>query len=158
MKRKVLTPSALVPKLVALRKQGKKIVFTNGCFDLLHLGHVRLLQKAKTYGDILVIGLNTDASVRRLKGKSRPLNAEKNRAEVLAALEGVDFVVLFSEPTPFRLIQKLKPDVLVKGGDYKPSEVVGADIVKKNKGKVVIFPTLKGHSTTKLIKKVETNS
>ncbi len=154
MSRKILSPSSLDKKLTSLRQQGKKIVFTNGCFDLIHLGHVRLLEKSKKLGNILIVGLNSDSSVKRLKGKDRPLCPEKDRAGVLAALEAVDYVVLFSEQTPYRLIQKIKPNILVKGGDYKPKDVVGADIVKKNKGKVLIFPTLKGRGTTKLIKKI----
>ncbi len=155
MKRKVSSLAALLPKLTFLRKQGKKIVFTNGCFDLLHVGHVRLLQKAKSYGDFLIVGLNSDSSVKKLKGKNRPLCGEKDRAEVLAALEAVDSVVLFKEETPYQLIEKIKPDILVKGGDYHHGTVVGADLVKKNKGKVVIFPTIKGRSTSNLIEKMK---
>jgi len=138
-----------------LKKEGKKIVFTNGCFDILHKGHIRLLRKAKSLGDILVVGLNTDASVRRLKGKGRPFIKEKDRAEILSSLELVDYVVLFKQDTPYELIKIVKPDILVKGGDYKTEEVVGRDIVERSGGKVYIFPVVKGVSTTEIAKRIK---
>ena len=128
----------------------KKIVFTNGCFDILHAGHVSILEFARRQGDELVVGLNSDASVRRLKGPSRPVNTQADRALVLAALESVSAVCIFTEDTPFNLIKRVFPDVLVKGGDYKPSEIVGREFAKK----VVRFALLKGRSTTNIIKKV----
>lgn len=133
-----------------LKKSGKKIVFTNGCFDLIHAGHVKVFEKAKALGDVLIVGLNSDSSVKRLKGANRPLVNEKSRAYVISALRPVDYVTLFSEDTPAELIAMLKPDILVKGGDYKINEIVGRNDVKK----VVRVPLLKGHSTTELIKKI----
>ena len=132
------------------RRGKKKVVFTNGCFDLLHVGHARLLKKAKSLGDILVVAVNSDGSMRRLKGAGRPLVTEKSRAEVLAALACVDFVTVFNEDTPLETIAALKPDVLIKGGDYELSQIVGRGIVKK----VVRFPLVKGISTTDLIRKI----
>ena len=132
--------------------QGKKIVFTNGCFDLLHVGHITYLAKARELGDLLVVGLNADNSVRRLKGSSRPVNAEHARAMVLAALEMVDYVVLFEEDTPYNLIVKVRPDVLVKGGDYQIDNIVGGDFVVQHGGKVLTIPFVEGFSTTKMIK------
>lgn len=138
-----------------LKKEGKKVVFTNGCFDILHKGHIRLLKKAKSLGDVLIVGLNTDASVRRLKGKGRPFIKERDRAEILSSLEMVDYVVLFSQDTPYHLIRIVKPDVLVKGGDYKTEDVVGRDIVERYGGKVYIFPVVKGVSTTEIAKRIK---
>lgn len=137
-----------------LKKRGKKIVFTNGCFDILHFGHIKYLEAAKKKGDILIIGLNSDASVRKIKGETRPLNREKERAYVLSGLSCVDFVVIFKEKTPYNLINALKPDILVKGGDWQVERIVGAGIVKKSGGKVFSIPFVKGFSTTKLIKKI----
>ena len=128
-----------------------KTVFTNGCFDILHLGHVEYLAKARDLGDLLVVGLNSDSSVRQLKGKTRPINPQYARAVRLAALEPVDFVVIFDEETPLRLIQRLEPHVLVKGGDYTISEIVGADEVMKNGGIVRIIPITEGFSTTNIV-------
>jgi len=130
-----------------LQKQKKKVVFTNGCFDLLHVGHVRLFQKARSLGDVLVVAINSDASLRRLKGPSRPLVNQAMRSEVLAALESIDFVTVFDEDTPAELISELRPDILIKGGDYKLEEIVGRESVKK----VVRFPLVSGYSTTTLI-------
>lgn len=131
------------------RKEGKKIVFTNGCFDILHAGHVRYLKQAKKLGDVLVIGLNSDASVSGLK-PGRPVNTEKNRAEVLSGLASVDYVVIFCEKTPYHLIKAVRPDVLVKGGDWKPEEIIGSDIAKKT----LSLPFVKGLSTTRIIEKI----
>ncbi len=149
-KNKILSMRTLKAKLAAARKQGQKIVFTNGCFDILHAGHVSVLEFSRNKGDVLVVGVNSDASVRRLKGPTRPVNTEKDRALVLAALESVSYVCVFEEDTPYNLIKQVRPDVLVKGGDYKPSEIVGREFA----GKVVRFALLKGRSTTGIIKKV----
>ncbi|MCS6895412.1 MAG: D-glycero-beta-D-manno-heptose 1-phosphate adenylyltransferase [Bacteroidia bacterium] len=131
----------------------QRVVFTNGCFDLLHLGHVSYLETASRLGDVLVVGLNSDDSVRRLKGSSRPLQPAEARARILAALEFVDAVVIFEEDTPLRLIEKIQPDVLVKGGDYTEDRVVGADFVRSKGGEVVILPLVEGFSTTALIQR-----
>ena len=133
------------------RSEGRRVVFTNGCFDLLHAGHVRYLEAARAEGDLLIVGLNSDASVRRLKGPGRPLNPAADRAEVLAGLQAVDAVVFFEEDTPAELIAELAPDVLVKGADWAEGEIVGADIVESQGGKVVRIPLLEGRSTSRLI-------
>lgn len=135
--------------------QGKKIVFTNGCFDILHIGHKRYLQKAATLGDLLIVGVNSDDSVRRLKGPERPINPEQDRAEMLSALGFVDYVVVFDEDTPYELIKKIQPDVLVKGGDYKPEEVVGRDIVEARGGQLELISFVEGKSTTNIINKMK---
>ena len=149
-KNKVLKASTLAFRLERERRRGKRIVFTNGVYDLIHAGHTTLLEKSKRLGSILVVGINTDASVRRLKGPQRPLAGQKDRALVLAALEAVDYVTFFGEDTPHELIQKLKPDILVKGGDYSAAQIVGRDLVKK----VVRIPLVKGRSTSNLIAKI----
>lgn len=154
MEKKIQSQTALTKILGQMRSRGKTIVFTNGCFDILHLGHVRYLRKAKSLGDTLVIGLNSDASVRELKGSGRPLNRERDRAEVLSALGFVDYVTIFSEPTPEGLIRKLRPNVLVKGGDWKTKDIVGADFVRSRGGRVASIPFVKGYSTTGLIQKI----
>ena len=138
-----------------LHAKNKKIVFTNGCFDILHAGHVTYLQSARELGDILIIGLNDDESVRRLKGSDRPLNNEQDRATVLSALRAVDYVVLFHEDTPYELIQTIIPNVLVKGGDYTYDTIVGADIVSRAGGEVVTIPLVPGKSTTNIINKIQ---
>lgn len=132
----------------------RRIVFTNGCFDLLHPGHVRLLEEARSRGDELVVGLNSDVSVRRVKGDSRPLIPQRERAEILAALAAVDFVVIFSEATPRELIARLLPDVLVKGADWGADEIVGRTEVERAGGKVVSIPLLPGYSTTGILQKI----
>ena len=141
-------------RLRALRRQGKRIVFTNGCFDLIHPGHVRYLRAAKRLGDVLVVGLNSDRSVRRLKGPERPLVPERARCEVMAALEMVDLVALFPQDTPFELIACVQPDVLVKGGDWRPEDIVGADIVRARGGRVRSLPFARGYSTTALVERI----
>lgn len=146
----------IADKLAPLRSAGKKIVFTNGCFDLLHVGHVRYLQEARRLGDILVVGVNSDASVRRLKGPTRPVQIENDRAEILAALGCVDFSVLFTEDTPLNLIKQVLPDILVKGGDWKIESIVGADVVMENGGQVMSLQFVDGKSTTNLINKAKT--
>lgn len=139
---KIKDPAQLRAIVDELKSQGKKIVFTNGCFELLHRGHVHCLQEAKRQGDILVVGLNSDSSLAALKGPPRPLQPQADRAEVLAALAGVDFVVIFDEPDPLNLINLLKPDVLVKGGDYSKEGIIGGKEVESWGGKVVIVPLL----------------
>jgi len=139
------------------RTKGKKIVFTNGCFDLLHVGHVKYLQKARQFGDMLIVGLNSDDSVRRLKGESRPLIDQAERAHILAALDCVDYVVIFDEDTPIRLIETLKPMVLVKGGDYTPEGVVGREIVEGYGGRIELVQFVAGRSTTRIIDKILKN-
>ncbi len=134
--------------------KGQKVVFTNGCFDILHLGHVDYLEKAASKGDKLIVALNTDASVSKLKGPTRPVNNEQARARIIAALSFVDAVVFFSEDTPLSLIKQLKPNVLVKGSDYKISNIVGADIVMQNGGKVETIELVDGYSTTNIINKI----
>ncbi|MDX1476348.1 MAG: D-glycero-beta-D-manno-heptose 1-phosphate adenylyltransferase [Saprospiraceae bacterium] len=151
---KIRTKEAAVMLCDDWREQDERIVFTNGCFDLLHKGHVVYLEQARALGDRLVVGLNSDASTRRLKGNDRPINDEGARAWIIAALEAVDMVVLFNEDTPFQLIGALRPDVLVKGGDYHAEDVVGGDIVKAGGGTVVIIPFLEGYSTTAIERKI----
>jgi rfaE bifunctional protein nucleotidyltransferase chain/domain len=136
------------------RRDGKAIVFTNGCFDLLHRGHVEYLNTAKTYGDILIVGINSDRSVKVLKGPDRPLVSEDDRAFIIGQLKAVDATILFDEDTPYRLIEKVRPHVLVKGGDYTPDQVVGKEIVEKYGGRVVIVPLTPGKSTTGLLQKI----
>ncbi|HTL71011.1 MAG TPA: D-glycero-beta-D-manno-heptose 1-phosphate adenylyltransferase [Candidatus Eisenbacteria bacterium] len=152
---KVLPLSRLLERLKSDRRGGKKIVFTNGCFDLLHLGHVRYLRQARSLGDRLVVGVNRDASVRGNKGSGRPVCSERERSEVLAALESVDYVTLFSEKTPERLIRAVRPDVLVKGGDWKKKDIVGWQFVESYGGKVRPLKFVDGFSTTRLIEKVK---
>ncbi|MDH4267457.1 MAG: D-glycero-beta-D-manno-heptose 1-phosphate adenylyltransferase [Deltaproteobacteria bacterium] len=141
--------------LPGLKAQGKKVVFTNGCFDILHVGHVRYLKKAKSLGDILIIGLNTDRSVRIIKGENRPIVPEKERAEVLSALEFVDYIVFFNEPDPLHLIEALKPDILAKGADWSKDRIIGREIVENLGGRVVLVPMVAGASSTGLIEKIK---
>ncbi len=152
---KIISRETLRHNIALQRFLSKKIVFTNGCFDILHLGHIEYLSKAHDLGDYLIIGLNTDDSVRRLKGAGRPVQDEKARAHVLASLRFVDAVVLFDEDTPYELIKQIVPDVLVKGSDYKEQDVVGADIVKAAGGEVAIVELTPGYSTTGLIEKLK---
>ena len=145
-------------KIIAYWKfADKKIVFTNGCFDLLHYGHVDYLSKAAALGDILIVGLNSDASVSKIKGPSRPLNDERSRLHIIASLFYVSAVVLFEDPTPYNLVSLVHPDVLVKGGDYKPEEIVGYDIVKSNGGEVITLNFIPGYSTSLLEQKIRDN-
>jgi D-beta-D-heptose 7-phosphate kinase/D-beta-D-heptose 1-phosphate adenosyltransferase len=154
MVRKILGWGALNRRLAGLRRQGKRIVFTNGCFELVHPGHVQYLRAARRLGDALVVGINSDRSARRLgKGPGRPLVAEGDRAEVLAALEMVDFVTLFAQDTPAELIELVRPDVLVKGGDWSPDRIVGGDFVRAQGGVVRSLPYKAGYSTTDLIRR-----
>ena len=148
-----LQPSELQSLAAQWKQQGQTVVFTNGCFDILHAGHIASLTEAAAQGDKLIVALNSDASVKALKGPDRPINDEQARATVMAALRMVDAVVLFSEPTPRELILLLKPDVLVKGGDYKVEDIAGAKEVLENGGRVVINPIVEGFSTTAILKK-----
>ncbi len=148
----------LLPELKALRGQGKKIAFTNGCFDVLHAGHVAYLRQARQTADMLVLGLNSDSSIKRLKGPSRPVNQQSDRVLVMSELSCVDYVVVFDEDTPMKLIRAIKPDVLVKGADYKKHEVVGADMVEKLGGRVVLVPLVQGRSTTNILRKLESSA
>ncbi len=147
--RKLFSRKDLIAVCRRLQSEGKKIVFTNGCFDILHKGHVRYLRQAKRMGAVLVVGINSDSSVSRLK-PGRPVNRERDRAEVLEALCVVDYVTIFEEKTPYRLIKSLKPDVLVKGGDWKKEDIVGSDIAKETYS----LPYVKGASTTRIIEKI----
>lgn len=152
---KIKDKNALKRVLQAKKITGTKVVFTNGCFDLLHPGHIRYLAAARDKGDFLVIGLNSDGSVKRLKGESRPIQNEMVRAELLAALQVVDAVVIFEEDTPLELIKTLQPDVLVKGGDYTIETIVGAKEVMQNGGSVAVIAFEEGYSTTNLIEKIK---
>lgn len=152
--KKIMNVDELVKVLDEERKKGKKIVFTNGCFDIFHVGHSRYLRQASTYGDILVVGVNSDSSVKRLKGPERPIISEEERMELLADLESVSYVVKFEEDTPYELIKKIQPDIITKGGDYKPEDVVGKDIVEANGGEVMICKLVEGKSTTNIITKI----
>lgn len=154
IEQKIVSRDFFVENAVKLHQQ--KIVFTNGCFDVLHFGHVHYLMEAKALGDILVVGLNSDDSVRRLKGPSRPINGEKERAFVLAALSCIDYVVVFEEDTPKKLIETVRPDVLVKGGDYALDQIVGADYVTRNGGTVTTLPFVEGFSSTRIIEQLKT--
>lgn len=138
----------------SLKSQNKKIVFTNGVFDIIHRGHVEYLNEAKKLGDILIVGLNSDSSVKQIKGESRPINNEKDRAFVLVNLKAVDIVAIFEEDTPYNLIKSIMPDVLVKGGDWKPEDIVGSDIVLKSGGKVMSLNYVDNYSTTGILKKI----
>ena len=151
---KILARAAVRRRLAAVRRRGARIVFTNGCFDLLHPGHVRYLRAARRLGDVLVVGVNSDASVRRLKGPARPLVPQRARCEVLAALEMVDYVVVFGEDTPYALIAAVQPDVLVKGGDWTPDRIVGADLVRARGGTVRSLRFARGYSTSALVARI----
>ncbi len=152
---KILNPESLESQLRLWEKEAKKIVFTNGCFDLIHRGHIEYLSQAADLGDVLIIGVNTDASVQELKGKNRPLQDEQSRLLILAALEFVDAVILFGEETPYELIKKVQPDILVKGADYKPEEIVGYDIVKSKGGEIKTLDFIAGYSTTAIEQKIK---
>lgn len=154
MKKKLITLKGFTRKLKELRAGGRNIVFTNGCFDILHAGHVRYLSKSRAQGDLLVLGLNSDKSVRKIKDKGRPIVPEAERAELLAALECIDFIILFDDETPIKLITAIKPDILVKGADWKHGQIVGEDVVKASGGKVKRITLVKGRSTTNVIKKI----
>ncbi|MBC7421703.1 MAG: D-glycero-beta-D-manno-heptose 1-phosphate adenylyltransferase [Bdellovibrio sp.] len=153
---RVLSDQNISETVEKYRAQNKKIVFTNGCFDLLHIGHVRYLEQAKSLGDLLIVGINTDASVKKLKGPTRPIQNENDRADILAALKSVDHTILFDDETPLELIKKVKPDFLVKGGDWKPEQIVGSDFVMSYGGQVRSLKFIDGRSTTSMIEKSKT--
>ena len=155
--KKIQKPKDLIKIRRDLKRAGKRVVFTNGCFDLIHGGHISLFKRAKKWGDALIVALNTDASVRKIKGPSRPIFPLKERLEVLEAIESIDYLTWFSEETPQKIIAALLPDVLVKGGDWKPQEVVGKREVEAAGGRVVIIPYLKGHSSSAVIHKILQN-
>lgn len=155
MKNKLKTWDEIAHIIKELKKQNKKIVFTNGCFDILHSGHVKYLAEAKGLGDILILGLNSDSSVKRLKGKERPINNEQERAVVLSALSSISYIVIFEEDTPYNTINHIKPNILVKGGDWKPKDIVGSDIVSSYNGEVRSLSYIDGQSTTDIINKLK---
>jgi len=148
---KIFDRQILSQRIAMWRFQNNKVIFTNGCFDILHRGHIEYLSKARDLGDVLVVGVNTDSSVKRIKGENRPVQDEVSRAQILASLRFVEAVILFDEDTPFELISMIKPDVLVKGGDYTEETIVGADIVRANGGDVVTIPIVEGYSTSKIL-------
>ena len=154
MDQKIKSQAVLAKIISKLRAGKKKVVFTNGCFDILHVGHIDYLNKARRSGDALIVALNSDASVRGIKGKGRPINKQADRAKVLAALYFVDYVTIFGSRTPEKLIKMLKPDILVKGSDWKVKDIVGADFVKSYGGKVLRIPFVNGYSTTSVIDKM----
>lgn len=151
---KIVARETLASLLEEHRRQGRRIVFTNGCFDILHAGHVRYLAQARRLGDVLIVALNTDRSVRAIKGPDRPVVGQEERAFVVAGLESVDYVTFFDDKTPLSLIEALQPDILVKGGDWKADNVVGGDVVRSRGGDVVVLPYLEGASTTNIIEKI----
>ena len=155
IKKKVVSRKDIPGVFSAEFREGKTLVFTNGCFDILHKGHLHLLSSAKNQGDILIVALNTDSSVRKLKGPNRPVNNESTRTEIMASLVFVDYLVLFEEETPLEIIRCILPDVLVKGGDYKLEDIVGYDFVTSSGGKVITIPFLEGFSSSSLIDKIE---
>lgn len=151
---KIKTLGNLKREIAKLKHQGKKIVFTNGCFDILHYGHAKYLHDAKSKGDILVVGVNSDSSIRKIKGNGRPIVDENNRLKLLSALESIDYLVLFNETTPLAVISEIKPDVLVKGADWNKDKIVGSEVVSSYGGKVLTIKLVAGLSTTNLIKKI----
>jgi D-beta-D-heptose 7-phosphate kinase/D-beta-D-heptose 1-phosphate adenosyltransferase len=154
MKQKIKARKELLRIIKDLKAKGKRIVFTNGCFDLLHIGHIRYLEEARALGDFLVVGVNSDSSVRKLKGPQRPVLPEEERAEILSGLGCVDYITLFDEIDPLKLITSLHPHILVKGGDWTKEQTVGKEVVERSGGEVVIIPFVKGASTSNLIKTI----
>jgi len=150
----ILSWEELKETVERLREKGGKVVFTNGCFDILHAGHVRYLKQARAAGDILVLGLNSDSSVRKIKGEKRPIVPQKERAEVVASLRSVDYVTIFEETTPLNLIEFLKPDVLVKGADWREEDIAGRNSVLSWGGRIELIPVVEGASTTKILEKI----
>jgi len=155
MESKIKTLEEIKKIVEKLRKEKKKIVFTNGCFDILHVGHIRLFKQAKSFGDVLILGLNSDKSVKKIKSGERPIVDESDRAEILENLESIDYIIFFNESTPIELISEIKPDFLVKGKDYEESEVVGKEIVESNGGVVKLIDFVNGKSTSKIIDKIK---
>lgn len=154
MANKIKSLAWLKRKAASLKRQGKKIVFTNGCFDILHKGHIKLFKSAKSKGDILIVALNSDSSAKKIKGPKRPINSAKDRAFILSSIEFIDFITIFKESDPGRIIKELRPDVLVKGGDWKKKDIVGRDLVESRGGRVYSVPLAKGYSTTHFFKKI----
>ena len=152
---KIISFDNIQKQVLKWREENKKIVFTNGCFDIIHRGHVDYLSKAKDLGDILIIGLNTDQSVRNIKGNTRPIQDENSRAIILASMQFVDAIVFFSEPTPYTLIKEIQPDILVKGADYKKEDIIGYDIVSQRGGKVETIEFIEGYSTSNIERKIK---
>lgn len=151
---KIISLSKLKTVVAKLSAKKKRIVFTNGCFDLIHVGHIKYLEKAKALGDILIVGINSDSSMKKIKGTKRPIVEQGDRARIIAALEYVDYVTIFNETTPFKLIKIIEPQVLVKGADWRLNKVVGAEFVKSRGGKAISIPLIKGRSTSDLIRKI----
>jgi len=151
MKKKIKERKELLRIIKNLKAKGKRVVFTNGCFDLLHLGHVRYLEEAKALGDVLVVGVNSDSSVRKLKGPKRPILPEEERTEILSGLACVDYITIFNEADPLKLITSLKPNLLVKGGDWAREQIVGREVVERSGGELVIIPFVQGASTSNVI-------
>ena len=158
MNSKIKKPGQIKKLACKLRKTGRKIVFTNGCFDILHYGHIRYLEKCKRLGNILIVGLNSDLSVKKIKGKGRPVMGEKERTAILSALEVVDYVTIFDEKTPKTLIKEITPAVLAKGGDWRKADIVGRDHVEQHGGRVVTIPFVKGYSTTSILARIKNNA
>ena len=154
MTNKIKTVDQIAAIAAEAKKNGRSVVFTNGCFDLLHRGHVHILRQAKAAGDMLIVGMNSDRSVKSIKGSPRPILPETDRVELIAAMEMVDYVVLFDEPDPYQLIAAIEPNVLAKGGDWSADKIVGSDIVERNGGRVAVIPYLKGFSTTEIIERI----
>mgnify|MGYP006248844621 FL=1 len=155
LKAKILNIKDLAKIINEWRLNGDKIVFTNGCFDLIHLGHLEILARSADLGDKLIVAINSDMSIKKIKGNSRPIIEEDSRAKQLAAIEFIDAVILFNEDTPYDLINILKPDVLTKGGDYKKNDIVGNQLINKEQGEVVIIPLTQGYSTTSILEKIK---
>ncbi|MFL2573614.1 MAG: D-glycero-beta-D-manno-heptose 1-phosphate adenylyltransferase [Flavobacteriales bacterium] len=155
VKNKIFNKNNLLKKLEIWRGENKKIVFTNGCFDLIHLGHIEILARSSDFGDKLIIGVNSDLSIKKLKGENRPIIEESSRIKQLSALEFVDAVVLFDEDTPLKLIETIKPDVITKGGDYTAKNIVGNEVVSQKNGEVIIIPLTQGYSTTSILNKIK---
>ena len=155
LKAKIFNIKDLSKILNEWRLNGDKIVFTNGCFDLIHLGHLEILARSADLGDKLIVGINSDMSIKKIKGNSRPIIEEDSRAKQLAAIEFIDAVILFNEDTPYNLINILKPDVLTKGGDYKKNDIIGNELINKELGEVVIIPLTQGYSTTSILEKIK---
>jgi len=151
---KIISLSSLISKVKALKRKNKRIVFTNGCFDILHFGHIKYLQDAKTKGDYLVVAVNSDASIKKIKAKNRPVIGQGDRLKTIAALESADFVVLFNEDNPLKLIKAIQPDVLIKGADWSKHKIIGADFVQSYGGEVSTVKLIKGRSTSKIIEKI----